>query len=127
MLSSPLASLPASSAFLNLGPSQLFTSTRISSFRNFFELLMLNVMLSRLRSAFRRLGPVGKFFDEMLERWVGVGDAQRLKIPQAKGSIGAVGGQAFFIPLYELFITYGGIFRLTFGPKVIIETIKCLN
>ncbi|KAH7669646.1 beta-ring hydroxylase protein [Dioscorea alata] len=76
-----------------------------------------SVPQSRLRSAFRRLGPVGKFLDEMLESWVGGGDAQRLKIPQAKGSIGAVGGQAFFIPLYELFIIYGGIFRLTFGPK----------
>ncbi|KAH7688128.1 hypothetical protein IHE45_03G011900 [Dioscorea alata] len=47
--------------------SLLFTSTRIFSFRNFFELLMLNVMLGRLRRAFRRLGPVGKFLDEMLE------------------------------------------------------------
>ncbi|KAJ0966589.1 hypothetical protein J5N97_023506 [Dioscorea zingiberensis] len=72
---------------------------------------------SRLKSALGRLGPVGKFLDEMLERLAGGDDAKRLKIPQATGSIGAVGGQAFFIPLYELFLTYGGIFRLTFGPK----------
>ncbi|KAG9447638.1 hypothetical protein H6P81_013766 [Aristolochia fimbriata] len=39
------------------------------------------------------------------------------QIPNAKGSIRAVQGEAFFIPLYELFLTYGGIFRLTFGPK----------
>ncbi|KAL6002076.1 hypothetical protein ACLOJK_037524 [Asimina triloba] len=39
------------------------------------------------------------------------------KIPMAKGSIDAVRGQAFFIPLYELFLNYGGIFRLVFGPK----------
>ncbi|KAM0941974.1 putative cytochrome P450 [Dioscorea sansibarensis] len=76
-----------------------------------------SVPQSRLRSAFTRLGPVGKLLDEILERWAGGGDAQRLKIPQAKGSISAVEGQAFFIPLYELFITYGGIFRLSFGPK----------
>lgn len=40
------------------------------------------------------------------------------KIPEAKGSIKAIRSEAFFIPLYELYITYGGIFRLNFGPKV---------
>lgn len=40
------------------------------------------------------------------------------KVPEAKGSINAVRNEAFFIPLYELYLTYGGIFRLTFGPKV---------
>ncbi|KAK2361865.1 cytochrome P450 704C1 [Trifolium repens] len=39
------------------------------------------------------------------------------KIPEAKGSISAIRSEAFFIPLYELYITYGGIFRLNFGPK----------
>ncbi|CAI9270711.1 unnamed protein product [Lactuca saligna] len=39
------------------------------------------------------------------------------KIPEAKGAISAIRSEAFFIPLYELFLTYGGIFRLTFGPK----------
>ncbi|XP_027188492.1 protein LUTEIN DEFICIENT 5, chloroplastic isoform X2 [Cicer arietinum] len=39
------------------------------------------------------------------------------KIPEAKGSIKAIRSEAFFIPLYELYITYGGIFRLNFGPK----------
>lgn len=40
------------------------------------------------------------------------------KIPEAKGQISAVRSEAFFIPLYELYLTYGGIFRLKFGPKV---------
>ncbi|KAK3415901.1 hypothetical protein EUGRSUZ_H01373 [Eucalyptus grandis] len=39
------------------------------------------------------------------------------KIPEAKGAIKAIQNEAFFIPLYELYLTYGGIFRLTFGPK----------
>ncbi|KAK4605688.1 hypothetical protein RGQ29_000124 [Quercus rubra] len=39
------------------------------------------------------------------------------KIPEAKGAIGAIRSEAFFIPLYMLFLTYGGIFRLNFGPK----------
>jgi hypothetical protein len=44
------------------------------------------------------------------------------EIPQALGSINAVVGQAFFVPLYDLFLTYGGIFRLNFGPKVNTHT-----
>ncbi|KAL3520574.1 hypothetical protein ACH5RR_018723 [Cinchona calisaya] len=39
------------------------------------------------------------------------------KIPEAKGAISAIRNEAFFIPLYELYLTYGGIFRLNFGPK----------
>ncbi|PQP97604.1 hypothetical protein Pyn_39913 [Prunus yedoensis var. nudiflora] len=39
------------------------------------------------------------------------------KIPEAKGAISAIQSEAFFIPLYELYLTYGGIYRLTFGPK----------
>lgn len=38
-------------------------------------------------------------------------------IPEAKGSVSAIRSEAFFVPLYELYLTYGGIFRLTFGPK----------
>ncbi|KAL3654010.1 hypothetical protein CASFOL_003691 [Castilleja foliolosa] len=40
-----------------------------------------------------------------------------LKIPEARGDIRAISSEPFFIPLFELFTTYGGIFRLTFGPK----------
>jgi beta-ring hydroxylase len=40
------------------------------------------------------------------------------KIPEVKGSINAIRSEAFFIPLYELYLRYGGIFRLNFGPKV---------
>lgn len=39
------------------------------------------------------------------------------RIPEAKGSINAIRNEPFFIPLYELYLTYGGIFRLIFGPK----------
>ncbi|TKY45342.1 LUTEIN DEFICIENT 5 [Spatholobus suberectus] len=53
---------------------------------------------------------------EFLFGWVEGGGAYP-RIPEAKGSIKAVRSVAFFIPLYELYLTYGGIFRLTFGPK----------
>ncbi|KAJ0020813.1 hypothetical protein Pint_31758 [Pistacia integerrima] len=43
------------------------------------------------------------------------------KIPEAKGQISAIRSEAFFIPWYELYITYGGIFSLTFGPKVVVD------
>ncbi|KAK7340336.1 hypothetical protein VNO77_21038 [Canavalia gladiata] len=53
---------------------------------------------------------------EFLFGWAEEGSGY-LRIPEAKGSIKAVRSEAFFIPLYELYLTYGGIFRLTFGPK----------
>ncbi|XP_075485807.1 protein LUTEIN DEFICIENT 5, chloroplastic-like isoform X1 [Primulina tabacum] len=39
------------------------------------------------------------------------------RIPEAEGSISDIRSEAFFVPLYELYLTYGGIFRLKFGPK----------
>ncbi|POO03023.1 Cytochrome P450, E-class, group I [Trema orientale] len=70
---------------------------------------------SQLRNGLSKLG-VPKEILEVLFSWVdGSGDYP--KIPEAKGSVKAVQSEAFFIPLYELFLTYGGIFRLTFGPK----------
>ncbi|RZB93802.1 Protein LUTEIN DEFICIENT 5, chloroplastic isoform B [Glycine soja] len=59
---------------------------------------------------------------EFLSGWVEGGGLQP-KIPEAKGSIKAIRSVAFFIPLYELYLTYGGIFRLTFGPKGILAEI----
>ncbi|KAK9138084.1 hypothetical protein Sjap_008678 [Stephania japonica] len=61
--------------------------------------------LGQLRSLFSRLGILGDARDASPA------------IPETKGSMSAVGGQAFFLPLYELFLAYGGIFRLKFGPK----------
>ncbi|KAL2330209.1 hypothetical protein Fmac_017790 [Flemingia macrophylla] len=53
---------------------------------------------------------------EFLFSWV-EGGGMYPRIPEAKGSVKAIRSLAFFIPLYELYLTYGGIFRLTFGPK----------
>lgn len=55
------------------------------------------------------------------------GGGEHPKIPEAKGSIKAVRSVAFFIPLYELYLTYGGIFRLTFGPKVSSVFLICCS
>ncbi|KAL6146909.1 hypothetical protein ACLB2K_057585 [Fragaria x ananassa] len=70
---------------------------------------------SELKNGLLKLGVPREVLD-FLFNW---GDMQqpRLKIPEAKGSVSAVQNEAFFIPLYELYLTYGGIFRLTFGPK----------
>ncbi|KAK0591922.1 hypothetical protein LWI29_010330 [Acer saccharum] len=70
---------------------------------------------SVLRNGLSKLG----FPREILElvfNWVD-GNEDYLKIPEAKGSISAIRSEAFFIPLYELYLMYGGIFRLSFGPK----------
>jgi len=48
------------------------------------------------------------------------------KIPEAKGAISSIRSEAFFIPLYELFLTYGGVFRLNFGPKVCLFLFLCM-
>lgn len=66
-----------------------------------------------------KLGPLGELAAALLTRLAGAAAARGgPEIPQAVGSISAVVGQAFFVPLYDLFLTYGGIFRLNFGPKV---------
>ncbi|XP_031403730.1 protein LUTEIN DEFICIENT 5, chloroplastic [Punica granatum] len=68
-----------------------------------------------LRNGLSKLG----FPDEGLDaifNWVD-GGKDYPKIPEAKGAVSAIRNGPFFIPLYELYLTYGGIFRLTFGPK----------
>lgn len=53
---------------------------------------------------------------EFLFKWTD-NNANYPKIPEAMGSINSIRNEPFFVPLYELYLTYGGIFRLTFGPK----------
>ena len=66
-----------------------------------------------------KLGLPGELAAALLTRLASAGAARGgPEIPQAVGSINVVVGQAFFVPLYDLFLTYGGIFRLNFGPKV---------
>lgn len=69
---------------------------------------------STLRTSLSKLG-VPEEVLEMFFNWMNGGNSP--KIPEAKGAISAIQSEAFFIPLYELYLNYGGIFRLTFGPK----------
>jgi beta-ring hydroxylase len=72
-----------------------------------------------LAARLARLGPPGALAAGLLTKVAGGGAARRgPELPQATGSLSAVVGEAFFIPLYDLFLTYGGVFRLNFGPKV---------
>ncbi|KAJ0233127.1 Protein LUTEIN DEFICIENT 5 [Hirschfeldia incana] len=70
---------------------------------------------STVKNGLSKLGVPSNVLDFMFD-WTGANEDYP-KVPEAKGSIQAVRNEAFFIPLYELFLTYGGIFRLTFGPK----------
>ncbi|KAK8520031.1 hypothetical protein V6N13_031500 [Hibiscus sabdariffa] len=70
---------------------------------------------SQLKNGLSKFGVPSEVL-EILFKWVDDG-VDYPKIPEAKGSIKAIRSEAFFIPLYELYLTYGGIFRLTFGPK----------
>ena len=38
-------------------------------------------------------------------------------MPEARGDIREIVGQPVFVPLFKLFVAYGGVFRLSFGPK----------
>ncbi|KAH7425048.1 hypothetical protein KP509_11G037600 [Ceratopteris richardii] len=72
----------------------------------------------KIRKVLMKWGTFGRslaFFLARYERNYLVQQAK--KVPEARGDVRAITGQPFFIPLYDLYLTYGGIFRLTFGPK----------
>lgn len=71
---------------------------------------------SQLKDGLSKLG-LPKEVLEFIFNFAG-GREGYLKIPEARGSISSIRNEPFFVPLYELYLTYGGIFRLTFGPKV---------
>jgi beta-ring hydroxylase len=61
----------------------------------------------------QKFGPPGRTLAHFLEEI-----QKKERIPEARGDVRAITGEPFFLPLYDLYLTYGGIFRLTFGPKV---------
>ncbi|CAA0841109.1 Protein LUTEIN DEFICIENT 5- chloroplastic [Striga hermonthica] len=72
-----------------------------------------NSFLSKLRNGLSKMG----LPDQVINFILNGGPEEYLKIPEARGDIRAISSEPFFIPLFELYLTYGGIFRLTFGPK----------
>ncbi|XP_028770640.1 protein LUTEIN DEFICIENT 5, chloroplastic-like [Neltuma alba] len=70
---------------------------------------------SVLKKSLSKLGMPEEVLDLLFGRTDGL--RENPIIPEAKGSIKAIRSEAFFIPLYELYLTYGGIFKLNFGPK----------
>lgn len=76
-----------------------------------------------VKNSLVKLGVPEGFLEFLFEKIGASEDYPR--IPEAKGSLKAVRSEAFFVPLYELFLTYGGIFRLTFGPKVRRQLLFC--
>ncbi|KAL3523404.1 hypothetical protein ACH5RR_016238 [Cinchona calisaya] len=70
---------------------------------------------SVLKNSLLKMGVPKEILEFLFEK-IGAGE-DCPKIPKAKGSVSAMRSDAFFIPLYELYLTYGGIFRLTLGPK----------
>ncbi|KNA19445.1 hypothetical protein SOVF_061630 [Spinacia oleracea] len=69
----------------------------------------------KLRNNLSKLGLPSNILDFVIKPFE---DYEKFsQIPEAKGDIAAIQSDAFFLPLYELYLTYGGIFRLNFGPK----------
>lgn len=72
-----------------------------------------------LRRFLAGTGPLGRSVAKALaaaER--GWRATARVTMPEARGDVRAIIGQPFFVPLYTLFLAYGGVFMLSFGPKV---------
>jgi hypothetical protein len=68
-------------------------------------------------------GPLGRALAMQLANYEAQQRAKQAeRMPESRGNVGAIVGEPFFVPLEKLFKTYGGVFRLTFGPKV---TISC--
>jgi hypothetical protein len=96
---------------------QLELAERIASGE--FTVLPRKDRTQKIRRALANAGPVGRILANKLVHWEmqqRVEDA--LKMPETRGDVKAVVGEPFFLPLYKLFRIYGGVFRLTFGPKV---------
>lgn len=94
---------------------------------SFFGLLFCMFVMdvsfqSQLKNSLSKLGLPKEIVEFIVNVAGGSGDYP--KIPEARGSIGAIRNEPFFVPLYELYLTYGGVFRLTFGPKVRVNSIK---
>ncbi|GJP51245.1 hypothetical protein CLOM_g10420 [Closterium sp. NIES-68] len=74
--------------------------------------------LGWLRRSLANLGPPGRpvamFLATEERRWRAMVNAS---MPEARGDIRAIIGQPFFVPLFSLYLVYGGVFRLSFGPK----------
>lgn len=77
---------------------------------------------SKLKDGLSNLGLPKEIVEFIVNVTGGSGDYP--KIPEARGSISSIRNEPFFKPLYELYLTYGGIFRLTFGPKVSFNSIS---
>eukprot|EP00884_Botryococcus_braunii_P015183 jgi/Botrbrau1/23666/Bobra.55_2s0047.1 len=54
-------------------------------------------------------------YQEML--WEGMA---RRRMPEASGNLSEIVGQPVFVPLQRLYEVYGGVFRLSFGPKTFV-------
>ncbi|XP_057838898.1 protein LUTEIN DEFICIENT 5, chloroplastic isoform X2 [Cryptomeria japonica] len=80
------------------------------------EAQMLN--LRKFRSFLVKFGGTGRAFAKSIavaeRKWR---IEKSYQMPEAYGDIRAVVGEPFFVPLYNLFLAYGGVFRLKFGPK----------
>lgn len=74
--------------------------------------------LTQLREFLLNFGQVGRSLADVVIAWEQKQELEKAaRMPEAKGSMDYMIGQPFFIPLYKLHMTHGGIFRLNFGPK----------
>lgn len=77
-----------------------------------------NSSFRKLREFLLKFGQVGRSFAHSVAVFELKLEAEKAKrMPEAQGNANIMIGEAFFIPLYDLYMKHGNIFRLTFGPK----------
>ncbi|XP_024376898.1 protein LUTEIN DEFICIENT 5, chloroplastic [Physcomitrium patens] len=77
-----------------------------------------NDFLLTIRRILANSGPAGRALALQLAIYEArIKAEQSERMPESRGDVGAIVGEPFFKPLQKLFLIYGGVFRLTFGPK----------
>lgn len=73
---------------------------------------------AELRRSLAAAGPGGRALALAVARGARMWRAaSKRRMPEATGDIREIIGEPVFVPLYNLFLAYGRVFRLSFGPK----------
>eukprot|EP00899_Mesostigma_viride_P013499 jgi/Mesvir1/2214/Mv09858-RA.1 len=78
----------------------------------------LRVISAYVRDFLSRLGKWGRWLALLMATWERARAYRAARtMPEARGDVREIVGEPHFVPLYRLFLSYGPVFRLSFGPK----------
>ena len=94
------------------------TLWKLSSWVSYFAFVYSNSDLNSLWYLECHVGRwLSKWLADRARQW---SREAALRMPEARGDIREIVGQPVFVPLYKLYLVYGGVFRLSFGPKTFV-------